>query len=131
MPPRSTSNSNRVIAFDSCRRLDKACAEHLEGKFWCKPLSGIRQGRKTRSATSWSTVKWHRSGGLTLVAVMALACASASASDIPAPKLNSAAAGLLPEALKSRGEIHVVSTFGYAPQQYFGEDGKTPLGFSV
>ena len=67
-------------------------------------------------------------GALALVAAIALTCAPAAASDIPAPKVNSAAAGMLPEAVKSRGEIHVVSTFGYAPQQYFGEDGKTPLG---
>ncbi|MGH7003137.1 MAG: ABC transporter substrate-binding protein [Alphaproteobacteria bacterium] len=68
---------------------------------------------------------------MALIAVMALTSAPALASDIPVPKLNGTAAGLLPEAVKSRGEIHVVSTFGYAPQQYFGEDGKTPLGFSV
>jgi polar amino acid transport system substrate-binding protein len=70
-------------------------------------------------------------GALALIALMALMGATAHAADIPVPKLNSAAAGLLPEAVKSRGSIHVVSTFGYAPQQYFGEDGKTPLGFSV
>jgi polar amino acid transport system substrate-binding protein len=70
-------------------------------------------------------------GVMALLAAMALTCAPAIASDIPAPKLNAAAAALLPEAVKSRGEIHIVSTFGYAPQQYFGEDGKTPMGFSV
>jgi polar amino acid transport system substrate-binding protein len=70
-------------------------------------------------------------GLLVLVAAMAFTSVTAIASEIPVPKLNSAAASLLPEAVKSRGEIHVVSTFGYAPQQYFGEDGKTPLGYSV
>jgi polar amino acid transport system substrate-binding protein len=70
-------------------------------------------------------------GATAFLAALALACAPAVAADIPVPKVNSTAAGLLPAAVKSRGEIHVVSTFGYAPQQYFGEDGKTPLGFSV
>ena len=82
-------------------------------------------------ATRGMTVARCGTGAAAFLAVMALACAPALASDIPVPKVNSAAAGLLPEAIKSRGEIHVVSTFGYAPQQYFGEDGKTPLGFSV
>jgi polar amino acid transport system substrate-binding protein len=68
---------------------------------------------------------------LALFAAMALTCAPVLANEIPVPKVNSAAAALLPQAVKARGEIHVVSTFGYAPQQYFGEDGKTPLGFSV
>jgi polar amino acid transport system substrate-binding protein len=82
-------------------------------------------------ATTRTKVTRSGTGALALVAAMAFLCAPALASDIPVPKLNSTAAGLLPDAIKSRGEIHVVSTFGYAPQQYFGEDGKTPLGYSV
>lgn len=69
--------------------------------------------------------------GLAVAAGVAFAAASAFASDIPTPKLDNEASAQVPKAVRDRSVIHVVSTFGYAPQQFYGEDGVTPEGLSV
>lgn len=53
------------------------------------------------------------------------------AEEIPAPPASEAVNKQLPESVRTRGVIRVVSTFGYAPQQFYGEDGSTPDGLSV
>ena len=66
------------------------------------------------------------------IAVLAGCVATAAwATDIPTPKVNAEASALVPQAVRDRGVIQVVSTFGYAPQQFYAEDGSTPAGLSV
>ncbi|WP_181257312.1 ABC transporter substrate-binding protein [Pseudaminobacter soli (ex Li et al. 2025)] len=60
-----------------------------------------------------------------------LVTVSAQAQDIPAPAMDEGLHTQLPQALRDRGVVRVVSTFGYAPQQFFGDDGVTPEGLSV
>ncbi|MFS8050192.1 ABC transporter substrate-binding protein [Rhizobium sp. BR 314] len=60
-----------------------------------------------------------------------LMAATAQAEDFRMPAENTALHAQLPEAIRNRKVIRVVSTFGYAPQQFYGEDGVTPEGFSV
>ncbi|WP_181257308.1 ABC transporter substrate-binding protein [Pseudaminobacter soli (ex Li et al. 2025)] len=65
------------------------------------------------------------------IGLSALVATSAQAQDIPMPAEDAGLHAQLPEAMRDRGTIRVVSTFGYAPQQFYGEDGVTPEGFSV
>lgn len=59
--------------------------------------------------------------------------ASSSVSSGPSSAQSAAVdpASLLPASIKSAGVIRVASTFGYPPEQFYEEDGKTPTGFSV
>lgn len=73
-------------------------------------------------------------GAAALVAASLAGCASddaEGADDGDRAASNAEAAALLPEDIVSAGVIRVASTFGYPPEQFYEEDGKTPTGFSV
>jgi len=70
-------------------------------------------------------------GAAAAVGLWALSLGGAQASDVAMPAKDDAVNAQLPQEVKDRGQIRIVSTFGYAPQQFFAEDGKTPDGLSV
>ncbi|MBO9523750.1 MAG: ABC transporter substrate-binding protein [Nocardioidaceae bacterium] len=71
------------------------------------------------------------------VAALAMTTVAACGSDDSGDKKasttaeNAEAAKLLPAEIKKAGVVRVASTFGYPPEQFYEEDGKTPTGFSV
>ncbi|MFS8050184.1 ABC transporter substrate-binding protein [Rhizobium sp. BR 314] len=65
------------------------------------------------------------------LSIAVLVAVPARAEDIPTPAKDESLHAQLPQAVRDRGVLRVVSTFGYAPQQFYGDDGKTPQGLSV
>lgn len=68
-------------------------------------------------------------------AVLITGCGSDASSadgDEAAPKAtNSEAAALLPDEIRSAGVVTVAAQMDYPPEQFYDEDGTTPMGFSV
>jgi polar amino acid transport system substrate-binding protein len=70
-------------------------------------------------------------GAVAAASLWAFSGNAVQASDVAMPAKDETVHAQLPQEVKDRGVIRIVSTFGYAPQQFFAEDGKTPDGFSV
>lgn len=86
---------------------------------------------KGRTVVSLSYKSSIFAGAAAAVGLWALTMGGAQAQDIAMPAKDDAVNAQVPQDVRDRGLIRIVSTFGYAPQQFYAEDGKTPEGLSV
>ena len=96
---------------------------------WALAAAAISAAATVLTACSSSTTGSAPSGTTS-------AAAPATSAAAPAPSGSATQGGrkpadLLPASYKSAGVIKVASTFGYPPEQFYEEDGRTPTGFSV